>query len=469
MKRSAVFATLLIGVAASVSAQSIEQSYAEQCSNGQQSETCTVLRAAMLEKLNEQSSGAGSAEPISQNEASEPQWGFFLDLMKEPHVYVLGKGMRDMAYASPIVTYSWKQPGEVILVTSEMPGGPKVDTATLHWDKRMGALIETTVDEGTETALLPQSDGSFVTESEQVRISYRKSLHGAEQVVEAKSAKGWDLLWRYDLVPFTPETLGLLRQIHENNIAVAKINASIPAKYHDPEYLRQAQEAERQRQARKKSKGGMFGALVGAAVGAYAGSAAGMDTSDTLGLMMRGAAAASPNNAIAQAAANGWAEETAKQDMMQASMENAAGAGFAQGPDGHGGQQGTNTVATPPPSSPSTSEPAAAKPLRFVLSISLLNKPGDTVNPRCYSSVITRPGPPGWGATGFLPSGSAERANAAIMELKANFIAACRAHPDQREITSEGNFSWFDNRSREDGELSSIGGNSPQDIFVSLN
>jgi hypothetical protein len=40
------------------------------------------------------------------------------------------------------------------------------------------------------------------------------------------------------------------------------------------------------------------------------------------------------------------------------------------------------------------------KPLRFVLDIGLLNKPGDTVNPTCYSNVITLPGPPGWGGGG---------------------------------------------------------------------
>ncbi|RYY23032.1 MAG: hypothetical protein EOP62_21565 [Sphingomonadales bacterium] len=88
---------------------------------------------------------------------------------------------------------------------------------------------------------------------------------------------------------------------------------------------------------------------------------------------------------------------------------------------------------------------APGAPLRFVMTISLLNKPGDTVNPNCYSNVVTRPGPPGWGAPGWLPSGSAERATQSVQALKQRFIAACRA--TGREITSEGNFTWLWNQS----------------------
>lgn len=87
--------------------------------------------------------------------------------------------------------------------------------------------------------------------------------------------------------------------------------------------------AEAERQARleaekaKSADNGLMGALIGAAVGVYAGTSAGLNTSDTVGLMMQGAAAASPDNPIAQAAASGWAEEAANQEALQHSMRKA--------------------------------------------------------------------------------------------------------------------------------------------------
>ena len=77
--------------------------------------------------------------------------------------------------------------------------------------------------------------------------------------------------------------------------------------------------------------------------------------------------------------------------------------------------------------------------------ISLMNKPGDTVNPTCYSGIVTRPGPPGWGAPGFLPHGSSEQARQSVESLKDHFIAKCRA--SGREITGVGNFDYRWNQS----------------------
>lgn len=128
-------------------------------------------------------------------------------------------------------------------------------------------------------------------------------------------------------------------------------------------------------------------------------------------------------------------------------------------------QQATSTAvaATPAPSS----SDAAVKPLRFILSISLLNKPGDTVNPMCYSNVITRPGPPGWGGPGFLPPGSGNQAHATVLSMKDAFIARCRA--SGREITSEGNFNYSWNRSQgEEAGMQQVGPRHREDISVSL-
>ena len=110
---------------------------------------------------------------------------------------------------------------------------------------------------------------------------------------------------------------------------------------------------------------------------------------------------------------------------------------------------------------------AAAKPLRFVLSIGLLNKPGDTVNPMCYSNVITRPGPPGWGAPGFLPPGSGQQAHDIVQSFKAAFIARCRA--SGREITSEGNFNYaWDQSQGSEAGMQDVRPRHREDVLVSL-
>lgn len=114
------------------------------------------------------------------------------------------------------------------------------------------------------------------------------------------------------------------------------------------------------------------------------------------------------------------------------------------------------------------SAPPATKPLRFVLYISMRNLPGDTHNSNCYSNIITRPGPPGWGAGGFQASGSASQANAVINGLKAQFIAKCRS-ASGRDITSEGNFgSVWNQHPADEARVDSTRPRFREDVSVSL-
>lgn len=123
-------------------------------------------------------------------------------------------------------------------------------------------------------------------------------------------------------------------------------------------------------------------------------------------------------------------------------------------------------VAAAAPTQPAVAAPV--KPLRFVLSISMRNLPGDKVNPTCYSNVITRPAPPGWGAAGFLPSGSGEQARETVFSLKAAFIAKCQS-ASGRQVTSEGNFNFHDNRSADDEQrLTNVRARYREDVSVTM-
>lgn len=110
---------------------------------------------------------------------------------------------------------------------------------------------------------------------------------------------------------------------------------------------------------------------------------------------------------------------------------------------------------------------ADGKSLRFVLMIGMTNLPGDQVNCMCYSNVITRPAPPGWGGKASLPPGSYEQAIKNVESLKQQFIAECEK--SGRKITHVGNFSYVWNQF-EDGEqrISNAHAKSHEDISVKL-
>jgi hypothetical protein len=126
-----------------------------------------------------------------------------------------------------------------------------------------------------------------------------------------------------------------------------------------------------------------------------------------------------------------------------------------------------------PPLSPSSVQGESAavaapgQPLRFIMSIGMRNLPGDKVNSTCYSNVVTRDGPPGWGGTGFLPAGSGEQARQTVEGLKAQFIAACQA--GGRQISSAGNFNWvWNQRPGDEQEFASARAKYSEDVSVSV-
>ena len=113
---------------ATVQAQTLEQSYAEQCSSGQTSESCDVLRKALLEKLQSQQAGASQnqANTVLRQAPSEPvayeltdeqkaQWGLLANLA----------GNHWLDNDGHISTYEWLEVGERLKLEVEKSTGEK--------------------------------------------------------------------------------------------------------------------------------------------------------------------------------------------------------------------------------------------------------------------------------------------------------------------------------------------------------
>lgn len=330
-------------------ADGLEQTYARLCSNGQQNETCTALRQALLTKL----SGAGAEAKVTTSEnsapsaqaalpgqqlagaagqpsaatqaANAPYWGHFLDYLNEARFELLREAWHDRDYPSRIITYSWDVPGQVMGVTLTSADG-STKKQTLRWDEQRRALVQSLSD-GTEYFLVPQADGSFLNQiQENVRIIHRKFNDGTiEQRTEVKGETGWELAWIYHHVVFSPETIGFYRQSHALNVEMAKDRSQIPRKYFDPEFQRQLQESEN---ARRKQHGGFFRAVIGAGIGLATANAGGMDAAQTIGAAAKGVALMNPESPVAQViGASGDA-------VLQSSGLGTAPAGTASGGSG---------------------------------------------------------------------------------------------------------------------------------------
>lgn len=165
--------------------------------------------------------------------------------------------------------------------------------------------------------------------------------------------------------------------------------------------------------------------------------------------------------ALVNGAAQGYAEAKAQQAAAGSAIE------VLPAPRAMPAPAVTAASSSGPVAGPSAGA-TGGQPLRFVLSIGLVPRAGDTVNPTCYSNVITRPGPPGWGQGGFLPAGAGAAARETVESLKATFIAACRS-ASGREVTSEGDFHWTWNELKAgEAQMAATHAQYHEDVTVNL-
>jgi hypothetical protein len=457
----AMVAALSGGAIAQGQVQSLEKTYADLCATQQQrtSEVCRALSSALAEKLRQDFPDAGSADARSPATAASgagqaapwrERWGLYADMVGKDWA-TGGAAGYDLDYANrlnlletSIVRYRWVVPGEELEMTSDVGSGHH-NKALLKWDAAGRRLVS-----GEGAVNVVEADGSIrgleTTAGDlTMRTSTVRLPDGSIRTTTEKKENGiWHAWLTGTLVERTPESLAQARQ----DLAAAERQRQA-AEQARAQAERQARiEEERRRQER----GNMLGSLLVAGAGAVAAGVNGGDATQIMGGALKGYQIANADNPLAS-------QVGAQADAMI--MGGPAGTRSAYDDPSAG------VASAGQPAVAGTASQAGA-PMRFVLSIGLQPRNGDSVNPTCYSNVITRPGPSGWGQRGFLPPGSAQSAHATVQAFKPGFIAACRA-ASGRDITSEGNFHWTWNETRDgDEQIANTRAQYREDVTVDM-
>lgn len=497
MKRQTMAAVVMaMALAGGAHAQSLEESYADQCVTpaAKKSEVCQVMAKALVAKLQGEASpgdapapSAPASEPAPAPTAAElrARWGFLLDFIGKPTFAIDGEtGTADTASRWVL---EWQVPGEVLLRRKLGADGAELGSMTYAWSRYTASVERQLPSIGQIQTFSVEPNGNFTGTLLLNGTTGREKWEslgptGYRITSETNEGQGWvlrsDGMWQLatnEILAGAQQSAAMMRQLYRNKKEMAELKAEMQGGMTDPEFdgyiaeliARNAAYAEARR-LKREARAEAIGGFLTAVAGATAAVAEGYAEADTGGYAE---AQANLDATVANIQYAAAAERQRQNASLQASAQPAQAAQpqQVQVSPGTPASGTSGYVADEAPGVPVQHESGAAagEPLRFVMSISLRNLPGDKVNPTCYSNIISRPGPPGWGAPGFLPPGSAEQAREAVYSLKSAFIAQCRA--SGREITSDGNFNFQMNQSRGDEErLQGMHARYSEDVTVSL-
>ena len=342
-------AVATLGLSSVASAQSLEETYANLCSDeaSKQTEACAALRKAMLEKLTAEAgqqlpgsalspqrseSLAGQISPEEASSASipdslavdfdasslNPRWGTLARLVDTQWA---GEDVGDKSdpqmpriYRN-YVSFSYLNGGEALEIqetielTKAVPGRIIVLRLTSEPGIYSGEIRQSKTGGHWKTTFRTQPNGDVVSDWYKVidaghglremhaRIGYKLMPDGTLAHI---GSHGWDKDRPALANPNDPKQSKFrLRYYSEADLQrlieeqLATWTDYIELERQTAEMQRQTEafqaQMQRERAARKASSGGILGALVGAAVGVYAGTAAGLDTGQVVGAIMKGA------------------------------------------------------------------------------------------------------------------------------------------------------------------------------------
>lgn len=300
-------------------ADGLEQTYARLCSNGQQNETCTALRAALMAKLSGQSQSAAPAAapivlpgaPSLKPAAPTGVWGFYSSLVGSK-VLVTGKVVRMDALRSTEGTstravgeYEWLESNRVLATRSRMIGGTIPIDAHFTYDSARGSIEQRDLAASAGTLWKIEADGSLLIASagEGWRSEFRTTVVDDSTLRMTTLIEGSALTAASrseTIMHFTritdAEAQALVPTARETEIALSyeKLVAANAA-------MRREQEVAAAAAANpKKGRGGLLRAAIGAGLGVAAGNASGMDATQTLGAAAKGVALMTPDSKVGQ-------------------------------------------------------------------------------------------------------------------------------------------------------------------------
>jgi hypothetical protein len=268
--------------AATVRAQSLEQTYASLCRTDEQKqgESCVALRKALMEKLQAEMGNSPPAAtqtarapvaidspPVAQRPAPDParvkaQWGMMADLVGRAWASNTG-GYRTIQYLE------WETPGEVIVFhVAGLDPKNKILTAPMTSRLSLTDFSKAYGTVGADGSLTRQVDTKYGDKPLTIRTVMRLTGPSSfEEDTKKLSGEAWKhfVTVRYQAVPLTGQ---------------ANIQRAI-AYFQTP----------------PSNSGGGGGGLLGALGGAMVGAMAGGNTSQVVGAAMKGAAIVDPNAA----------------------------------------------------------------------------------------------------------------------------------------------------------------------------
>lgn len=350
-----------LGLGGIAAAQSLEETYANLCSDksAKQTEACTALRKALLEKLSAESgqplqrapaqlqpvAGPGATQVAASAVAAEfspltgfmealatdqtapdPRWGVFARLVGTQWA---GKDLGDKTNPElprvyrDFVSFSFLDDGGALEIqhgvelTKFAPARVIVLRPTSRAGVFDGEITQPQINRRWRTTFRTDERGAVVSDWYKVidaghglremhaRVGYRLMPNGTMAII---GASGWDKDRPALTDPDDPKNAEYRLQPY-GDAAIRKFVGEQIASYPDIIALEKQTEAmqaqlaqmQRERAARKASSGGLLGSLIGLAVGAAAGEAFGLNGSQTVGAMMKGMSITNPESPIAGA------------------------------------------------------------------------------------------------------------------------------------------------------------------------
>lgn len=298
--------------------EGLEQTYARLCSNGQQNETCTALRAALMAKLSGQSQSAPTqgvtaavtlGTPVTPAPVPADELGPTVAGVWEFYSRLAGqRWLVEFNGSRTEEKVEWVDAGRVLCRSQRFIYTNLMFSTRVEHDPAGGRLL-ILLKSGLGNCQRDRFDQPDVHKIEPSGSMSRSMPHGVERAEVVDNANlrrhyvpvpdatgkinGWTFLESFTRL--TPANEHLLAATAEEQRLTADFQRGVAQ-----EVARQAADSAAAANAKKRGGGGLLRAAIGAGLGVAAANASGMDATQTLGAAAKGVALMNPESQAAQ-------------------------------------------------------------------------------------------------------------------------------------------------------------------------